>query len=138
MSFNNSIDKSNWPSPESLVERKNGGESWTKIAKSLNCSRKVVQLYVAIEQSCGCTPNQRNITIERDNAFVALMTKAIAEGCEKATIGISVDTSYTSAPMMHPIPAPYSGCGSPSEMCMDAGGNDDVEVGYEWTFGRLR
>jgi hypothetical protein len=124
-------DRSTWPTPAVLIERHRKGESWRAIGLTLNADRKIVQRYVRgtlfAERP---EPNDRKPFIKSDNAFIARMTKAIAAGREKAEIGIKVDSSPTTARMVH-APALFSGCGSPAALCTDTGEAASGWSGYQ-------
>lgn len=62
------------------------------------------------------------VAVAANEAFTAAMNKAVTKGREHATAGTYVDeTPPIGALRLYGI-LPFSGCGSPGAMCMEAGG----------------
>lgn len=114
------VDRSTWPTPAELIARHRRGESWREIGVTLGIDRRVVQRYVRRDLFAERPEtNDRKPFIKSDDAFIARMMKAISAGRETVEPGIFVDTSPTSARMVH-APAQFSGCGSPAALCVNS------------------
>jgi len=111
------IERANWPTPATLIARHQKGESWRVIGVALGVHRKAVQRYVRGEIATSNVPSEKKAAIKSDAAFVARMMRAIKTRRETAKIGTFIDTSPTTAPLIH-APALFSGCGSPAADCV--------------------